>query len=313
VSASLNACLAAAPVGATWNGEGATYIVNEGISVPHAMTLTDATLVDQTAWANLPTLHMAPIITVNRVNDVTLSDLMIYGAHTALGTGGRYQASQAGIRLRSANNVTITQVQTFNTWGDGLETTRNSDVSRLDNLPVMYLNVEGFTSTNAGRDCFTGSELQDSWVNGITCINSARTAINFETDSPTSGSGNDIISNCNAPHINIIEYVYGPIDVTGCTGVQGMLIHRRDYVTPAVVTVSNTTFGCHRASPVPCVSQEGGAVVLDHDTIGREKGTSKTTDPALSVTDDGSMSVVDSTIVPAVGGADSTSRLTITP
>jgi hypothetical protein len=300
-------------VGATWNGEGATYIVNEGISVPHAMTLTDATLLDQTAWANLPTLHMAPIITVSRVNDVTLSDLMIYGAHNALGTGGRYQASQAGIRLRSADNVTITQVQTFNTWGDGLEATRNSDVSRLDNLPVMYLMVQGFTSTNAGRDCFTGSELQDSWVNAITCINSARTPINFETDSPVSGSGYDIISNCNAPHINIIEYVYGPIDVTDCTGVQGMLIHRRDHVTPAVVTVANTTFGCHRSSPVPCVSQQGGAVVLDHDTIGRENGTSKTTDPALSVTDDASMSVIDSTIVPAVGGADSTSKLTITP
>jgi len=164
VSASLNACLAAAPVGATWNGEGATYIVNEGISVPHAMTLTDATLVDQTAWANLPTLHMAPIITVNRVNDVTLSDLMIYAPIPLSEPGGGTRPARPASGCVPPNNVTITQVQTFNTWGDGLETTRNSDVSRLDNLPVMYLNVEGFTSTNAGRDCFTGSELQDSWV-----------------------------------------------------------------------------------------------------------------------------------------------------
>lgn len=300
-------------MGATWNGDGATYIVNEGISVPHAMTLTDATLIDQTAWANLPTLHMAPIIVVDRVNDVTLSDLQIYGAHTNLGTGGRYQASQAGIRLRSANSVTISNVQTFNTWGDGLETTRNAPVSRLDNLPVMYLNVEGFTSTNAGRDCFSPEELQDSVVNHITCINSGRTPINFETDIPLTGSGNDIIANCNVRRINIVEYVYGPIDVDNCTGLLGMLIHRKGVVLPAVVTVSNTTFACHRNSPVPCISQQGGNVVLDQDTIGRDVGTSQTKDPALSVTDHASMSVVDSNIVPVVGTADSTSTLTITP
>jgi hypothetical protein len=277
------------------------------------MTLTDATLVDQTAWANLSTLHMAPIIVVDRVNDVTLSDLQIYGEHTNLGTGGRYQASQAGIRLRSANNVTISNVQTFNTWGDGLETTRNAPVPRLDNLPVMYLNVEGFTSTNAGRDCFTGGELQDSVVNHITCINSARTPINFESDSPLIGSGYDIIANCNVRRINFVEYVSGPIGVSNCTGLLGMLIHRKGVVLPAVITVSNSTFACHRASPVPCISQQGGNVVLDQDTIGREAGTSPTRDPALSVTDHASMSVVGSSIVPAVGTADSTSTLTIRP
>jgi hypothetical protein len=82
---------------------------------------------------------------------------------------------------------------------------------------------------------------------------------------------------------------------------------------PLTVTVSNTTFACHRASPKPCISQLGGNVVLSHDTIGREAGTSKTRDPALSVTDHGTMSVIDSTVTPNVGGADSTSTLTITP
>ena len=277
------------------------------------MTLTDATLVDQTASPNLPTLHMAPIVLVERVNNVTLSNLQIYGAHTTLGTGGRYQASQAGIRLRSANNVAITNVQTFNTWGDGLETTRNAPVTRLDNQPVMYLNVDGFTSTNAGRDCFTGGELQDSVVNHITCVNSARTPINFESDVPYTGSGYDIIANCNVRRINIVEYVYGPIDVYNCTGLLGMLIHRKGVIVPATVTVTNSTFTCHRASPVPCISQQGGTVALDQDTIGREVGNSPTRDPALSVTDHASMSVVDSNIVPVVGTADSTSTLTITP
>ena len=281
VSASLNACSpAASPVGATWNGEGATYIVNEGISIPHSMTLTDATLVDQTAWANQPTLHMAPIVLVDRVNNVTLSDLQIYGAHTDAGTGGRYQASQAGIRLRSANSVTISNVQTFNTWGDGLETTRNAPVTRLDNLPVMYLNVEGFTSTNAVGTASPAGELQDSVVNHITCINSARTPVNFESDVPYTGSGYDIIANCNVRRINIVEYVYGPIDVDNCTGLLGMLIHRKGVIVPATVTVTNSTFTCHRASPVPCISQEGGNVDLDQDTIGREDGNSPTRDPA---------------------------------
>jgi hypothetical protein len=300
-------------VGATWNGEGATYIVNEGISVPHAMTLTNAALVDHTAWANLPTLHMAPIITVQVVNDVTLSDLQIYGAHTNIGGSGRYQVSQAGIRLRSANNVTISNVQTFNTWGDGLETTRNGPVTRLDNNPVMYLNVQGFTSTNSGRTCFSPLELAYSVVNHLTCIDSARTAINFESDVPLNGAGNLIIANCNVRRINIIEYVSGPIDVDNCTGLLGMLIHRRGIILPATVTVSNTTFACHRDSPIPCIDQLGGKVVLDHDTIGREAGATATTTPALAVTGHASMSVVDSTITPVVGTADSTSTLTITP
>jgi hypothetical protein len=300
-------------VGSTWNGEGATYIVNEGISVPHSMTLTNATLVDQTAWANQPTLHMAPIITVQLVNDVTLSDLQIYGAHTTLNATGRYQASQAGIRLRSANNVTISNVQTFNTWGDGLETTRNAPVTRLDNSPVMYLNVEGFTSTNAGRTCFSPEELEYSVVNHLTCINSARTPINFETDIPLTGSGYDIITNCNVRRINFVEYINGPIGVSNCTGLLGMLIHRKGAIVPATITVSNSTFACHRTSPIPCIGQQGGNVVLDQDTVSREAGTNPTTDPALSVTDHASMSVVDSTITPVVGTADSTSTLTITP
>jgi hypothetical protein len=80
-----------------------------------------------------------------------------------------------------------------------------------------------------------------------------------------------------------------------------------------VVTVANTSFACHRSSPVPCISQIGGNVVLNHDDIGREAGTSKTTDPALQVEDDASMSVVDSSVDPVVGTPDSTSTLTITP
>ena len=178
----------------------------------------------------------------------------------------------------------------------------------------MYLNVEGFTSTNAGRTCFSPEELEYSVVNHLTCVNSARTPINFETDIPLIGSGYDIITNCNVRRINFVEYVSGPIDVSNCTGLLGMLIHRKGAVVlPAVITVSNTTFVCHRNSPVPCIGQQGGNVVLDQDTIGREAGTNPTNTPALSVTDHASMSVVDSNIVPVVGTADSTSTLTITP
>ena len=313
VSASLNACLALVPMGATWDGGGKTYMVDEGITVPHTMALTNATFVDHAALANLAGLHMPPIITVQRVDGVVLSDLNIYGKHSTGGTAGRYQASQAGIRLRSANNVTITRVQTFDTWGDGLEATANSSVARLDNRPVTNLLVRGFTSTRAGRDCLTGGEVFNSVLDHVTCIENGRAAINFETDSPNSGSGNVTISNCSSGSIHFLEYLYGPMTVENCTGLHDLMIASGHTAMPLTITIADTTMTCQRRSPVPCILQTSGHVVLRHDTIGRKPGPSVVTDSALWVTRGGTMSVQGSIVSPIVGGADSSSTLTFTP
>lgn len=309
----LNACLASIPDGATWDGGGQTYIVDGGVTVPHTMTLTHATLVDSAALANAPGLHMAPIIEVQRVNGVVLSDLNIYGQHTRNGTAGRYQASQAGIRLRSANDVTIVNVQTFDTWGDGLEATANSSAARLDNQPVTGLLVEGFASTNAGRNCLTGGEMFDAVLDHVTCIDNGRAAIDFESDSPSSGSGNVTISHCSSGSIHFLEYLTGPMTVENCTGVNDLMIASTHMAYPLTVTVADTAVTCQRRSPTPCILQKGGTVVLRNDLIGRKPGRQPATDPALSVTEGGTMTVQGTYVSPLVGGADSSAYLRFSP
>jgi hypothetical protein len=153
----------------------------------------------------------------------------------------------------------------------------------------------------------------DAVLDHVTCIDNGRAAIDFESDSPSSGSGNVTISHCSSGSIHFLEYLTGPMTVENCTGVNNLMIASTHMAYPLTVTIADTTVTCQRRSPTPCILQKGGNVVLRNDTIGRKPGSQAVTDPALSVTEGGTMMVQGSMVSPLVGGADATASLRFSP
>jgi hypothetical protein len=309
VSASLTARLDALPSGAVFHSPaGACYLVDQGLEITHPLTMIGGTLEDDsTPTSPKRSNSFKPILEIVDTSHVTITDLTIEGANV---TGGYHPAfvSGAGIKVLSSSEVTLDNITVSNTFGDGLELM--ADLGQRIATPDTYLVVNGYTTTNAGRQGMTFAEVDHATLDNIHIVHPADAGFDFESDEPGLGSGNVAVTNCTYDHgVNVIERLTGPLAFTDCSGAWSLNI--LDRVSDQLVTFTGGSLKCQVRSPQPCVHQRGGMVTLSHMALTRIATNEVMTEPAWKVTDGGHLSLLDTTVAGPRGIQDATSAVTI--
>ena len=285
VSAVLTAYLASLPSRSVFTSPpGACYLVNEGVQITHPVSLDGGTFRDDSTThpaANLGELR--PVIRIFDTTGVTLSNLTAVGANT-VGAFHSSLVTEAGVKIVSSSHVTITNVTTVNTFGDGLELV--ADLTNHITTPVTGLLVNGFTTVNAGRQGITLAEVNGATFDNVQIISPADSGFDFESDLPKLGSGNVTVTGCTYQHgVNMVELLTGPVSFHNCTGTSFVTLGSPE--SPQPVTFTGGSLACFEADPHPCITQRGGNLTFSHMAVNRHKLGVRTTEPIWSVTMDG--------------------------
>jgi hypothetical protein len=284
VSAPLTAYLASLPDGAVFSSpNGACYQVDEGITITHPLVVTGGTFKDLSDSGTGKHLNYHPIIEVREGDNVTLENLTVEGADPSKGFRGG-KVGEAGIKVFSSSHVTITNVLAVATFGDGLELV--ADFGRRWSLggpvktPDTDITVNGFTSYLSGRTGITPAEVVDSTFTNIYLYANATRSIDFESDIPLQGAGNDTFTNVVASHgINMIEHLSGPITFNH-TVMTGRFALQESTGEP--VAFSNGSFTCERMAPGACVTVKVGELDLSNTPLYYLSGSSKISEPGYA-------------------------------
>ena len=297
------------PAGSTFTSSStACYLVPTGILLTKSIKIVGGTFFDPTnALGTVPgQMTPKPIILIKDTSFVSVSDVSVLGVNTD-GSYHPHLVNQSGIELKSATDVTLTNITSKNTFGDGLEL-----VEDMTHVPVTRLQVEGYTIIGAGRQAVTLAEVSHSVLDHVNIVSSADAGFDFESDIPWLGSDTVTISNCtNNRGFNMIEPLTGPITVTNCTGS-----HRINLNGPhatAQVSFTGGTMVCRRRDPVPCIRLSGGAMTLTGITMTREAGLWAPTTPIWAVSNAGKLSFVHCSIAFPMGWTADTSAMSFIP
>lgn len=290
----------------------ACYEVPFGLRLTKPISIIGGTFYDPTTVPTpnpIGNSNMQPILLVKQAAHVTLANLSVLGANV----GGGYHSSKvlaAGIKLESAVDATITNVTVSSTFGDGLELV--ADLSSYVGTPVTGLTVDGFTTTDSGRQGITLAEVSQSTLNHVNIVHPADAGFDFESDIPGLGSDHVSISNCtDTAGFNIIEFLSGPITVTNCSGFHHVSLGSQ--ASNVQVHFYGGTMICKRLSPRPCIIQNGGILTFTGVTILREAGTWKITELMWRVGLGAHLTFIGGSMQSPFGTVDAQSKLSILP
>ncbi len=307
VSAALTARLDALPSGAVFTAPaGACYQVDEGLEITHPLTLNGGTFEDDSSLTTVGLSHFRPIIEIDDTSQVTIKHVSLEGGNL----NGRYHpdlVNEAGIKVVSSSNVTLDDVTVANTFGDGLELV--ADLGHDIYTPDTDLTVNGYTTTNAGRQGITLAEVRYAVLTNINIVHPDFDGFDFESDIQGLGAGNVAISDCTYDHgINIVEPLKGPLSVTDCSGTLAAYL----MTSGQTITFSGGSLECAVVAPIACIHEFGGTVILSHMAITRDphRAWEVPTTPAWHVVHGGHLELIGTTVVGPTGSADPGSKVT---
>lgn len=310
-----SAVIAALPAGGTFHGNGC-YAVPFGIRITKPVTIDGGTYVDPTGTLNpaLPSNGIYPVIDVRETNNVTLENLHVIGADTAGGYHGNL-AEQDGIRTLSSNDVTISNVTTLNTYGDGLQFWATPQHG-----PTTGVSVSNVTITQAGRQGVTMGDVFGANLTNVNVVSSQDSSLDAESDLRNIGMGNVIIHNFTGHVINLINFLTGPVTFTDCT-MSRLTIGSQASQQPITVRGGSLSipYGM-QGYPAAGITQVGGNVTLNGVAFARKPyaGSYKIPPPPdgpnWQVTQGGRLTLVNTSIpIGPVGTNDTTSVVTVVP
>lgn len=279
-----------------------------GIVLTKPITIIGGTFFDptDTPTAGPSSRALQPIILIRDTDHVTLSGISVLGVNTG-GTYHRHLVNEAGIKIKSSSDVTLTDITARNTFGDGLELVADSS-----HVPVTRLSVQGYTVVNAGRQAVTLAEVSDSVLDHVDIVSEADAGFDFESDLPNLGSGNVTISNCIDNHgFNMIEPLTGPVTVVNCTGFHR--VHLGGPHGTAPVNFVGGSMSCRWRDPVPCIRLNGGSMTFTGVTIDREVGRWPPTTAVWAVRGAGNLTFAHCPIQLPMGWTADTSTVTFVP
>jgi hypothetical protein len=180
-----------------------------------------------------------PIIRIKDTSGVRLSALTLIGTNIA-GTHHVDLVGEAGIDILSSDQVTITDVNTTDTYGDGLTLG-----FQPRHGPSTNLVVNGLTVTNAGREGITLAYVTGASMTNVNVISSAESGWDFESDLRGLGSGSVVVNGAKGKGVRLVEWLSGPITFAN-SQISG-----------------NITLIDQAASSGQPVAFEGGTILLD--------------------------------------------------
>jgi hypothetical protein len=311
VSAALDAYLAALPDGAVFTSPPtACYLADEGIKITHPVSVVGGRFEDHSTVVpprlpgrGAPSLH--PIVLIKETSDVTIAGVDLVGADLT----GTYHAAlvgQSGIDVRSSSNVTITDVSTLDTFGDGLTLFLAAGHGKDRNITV-----DGLTVTRAGRQGVTPAFVSGATFSHVDIVSTADSAWDFESDLPTMGTGNITISDSTwKGRVNLIEPLTGPLTFINDHGSGSLLF---DDATNQPIAVTDSTLllpADDWGTPAAGIVLHGGSLTFSHDTLGRVPSKKPPTGPAWHVTGTGHLTFVDTSVAAPLGSSSGTAVVT---
>jgi hypothetical protein len=302
------AAIEALPTGGVWNGGGGCFTTDaNGIVITQAVTVENATINDTATKTQYP----KPIVRIRGGSNIVLSNLQLNGIGQSGAIRDDNSVNESGLNIAGAQGVTVTNVTTNDTGGDGLQVAFEPGLP--ENTGIV---VNNFVSNNAGRDSATLSWCTNSTFNNFTMNGQKAVGFDFESDLANVGVSNVTVTNLRGVGaLRIVENLRGPLSIVNpnFTGgisdineaaASGQLVA----VTGGKVLESNDSTGIH----VSGVEIEGpGKMTLTGTILGREKAQRAPTSPAWYVTDGGKLSLDDVSWVPPVGTHDAHSGVTI--
>lgn len=254
------ATIAALPAGGTFNGTGHCYLTSGIDAGPH--NIIGGTYKDD---ANTVPVHvhgtaevgLHPIIEVKQTNGpTTIANVTLIGANTKGGYHGAGFVGQEGISVRSASNVTITNILSDDTFGDCL--TVFISATKPQTIPNA-VNVNGFTCDNPGRDAFSPAAMTNSiWTNIVAEGKVPDSAFDFEADLHgfSGDTGNQFVNVTAKGGIQIIEQMGTTAFVNTVTGGKFNL----DSIGAQISYQGS--FVCARRAPGACVTVSNGTLTI---------------------------------------------------
>jgi hypothetical protein len=194
---------AAIATGGVWNGGGRCYTVRDGLTITTPVRVENALFYDPQSRPHRGSVH--PIIRIKDTSEVTLSSLALVGANTS-GAFHADMVGEAGIDILSSDAVTVSDVTTTATFGDGLTLGFQPFSS-----PSWNIVVNGLTVTDAGRDGITMASVNIAAMVDVDVVSSAMSGWDFESDLPGVGSGNVLVEGATGRGIRFVEALSGPV------------------------------------------------------------------------------------------------------
>ena len=305
------ATIAGLPSGGTFTGTGNCYTTH-GITITKPVTINGGKFYDPDNSVPPQTTHganqLAPIIKIVGTNHVTIENVHLFGADY----DGTYHAplvNNAGVDVLDSSAITLTNVRTTDTFGDGLELwTANPSTGHGDS----YVHVDHFTAVNAGRVGFS-----ILWAQHVTMDHVYGKSFSFETDSPPQIASGDVgISNCSfVSMINIPNAIDGPISFDHCTGsaMIGIILTNTGPLYPVTISDSQIAQAANYAGTPPAgIYVRSGMLNLLNDTFTRLPAP-KTTGLAYLIAGGSELTLSHTTFVKPFGTHDASSQVSVAP
>src|SRR6202011_6071120 len=169
------AAIAALPSGGVFNGSGCYKTA--GILITKPVTIDGGTFIDPVVTELTHGYDgIEPIIRIKDTSGVTVQNVTVTGLNS---DGGYHRdlVGQEGIRVLSSANITLTNIITNNTFGDGLILGFQPGRPRSTNITV-----NGLVVNSAGRQGVTVAYATNSTLNDVTINSSADAGWDFESD-----------------------------------------------------------------------------------------------------------------------------------
>ena len=286
--------------------------MTDGILVTKPVTINGGTF-DDPVNQNTGRGSVKPIIRVKDTTNVTIENVVLNGANT-IGGYHRGLVGQAGLDILSSSYVTIANVATNNTFGDGVTLFANFS---SDNQPVSNLFVNGLTVTKAGRQGITMGYVKNSTLDDVNVVSTADAGWDFESDLANVGSANVTINDAhNQKGIHIIEALQGPITFNNCQCEAHVHLMNDAAASGQMVTFNGGSYELNRNTATGdnvagIVVAGHGRMTFNHVLITRMPGSDAPSGPAMSVTGGGHLTLVDAPLPAPVGTHDARSTVTI--
>jgi hypothetical protein len=270
------------------------------------ITVENATLWEPDADAS----NVAPIIEVEDAQYVKLQNLTLNGSNPT-STYSSSRVAQAGIDSRGVTGLTINDVTTNQTWGDGLTLTGGSQGSGYSSSSCITIN--GLTVYNYGRQgispsivsgCSTGTSVVNNVFNDVDIATGGGegNAFDFESDLAGIGSGDITIQNSNWVTGGVIlENSMTGSDQFNCDYGAGA-IYDASGKSPYSVTFNGGSEAVTGKSTGPAqggIFQKGGQLTLNQVALTYMPMANPTNPPALPawyVEKGGSLQVIQSSL-----------------
>lgn len=288
----IEASLAATPVGTTWPGSGC-YSVPTGTVIPTGVNLTNVSFVDAS------TTHPAkgplrPIVTLLDDTGNVLTNVSVTGANPTGKFGGSL-VGEAGFKLEHTTNITMINDSAEGTFGDCMEIFASGP---KDDAPNTGLNVSGFHADHCGRDGISPSD-----VNGATFTNTVigqahQASIDFESDLKGLGAGNVVFDGGSWLGTIITETLTGPVTINGATLANHVLDSSNNHQAYPVLFENGSLAGWTKSSAIVAITGPN-ALTFDHWSFTRQSG--KRSAPLWRVIDGGHLTLTSSTFAPPLG------------